>query len=357
MIGIVGANGEIGNLCIKFLKDYGINNIKAGIRNRNLLEENSNFSYDYIDLSNKESCISFAKNCDCVINCATANKEGIKNLVEAVELGKTKLVDLTYYRNIELPKVKNSLICHGVGVSPGLTEFLPKIITKHFDEVESLNLYYVTIDKFTYSSAKSYLEYLDSSNIYPMTEINEWKLQATSYNGEAISLKNLSVKLKQIPYMDNRSISICRNLGIKNAKFNICMPDGETYKLLMNPNFRKFDKSEKIRKLIIASRLDVQIFDSYCAMLVESKGQLRNNEVFHRFLIEEKSSANLTAIISVAVAVKILKNTYDVGIYEMANLEYSSKFLSLILDIDKKANIILENGENTLFKNSIGGEI
>lgn len=334
MIGIIGANGDVGNLCYKLLSNYGIKNIKIGFRNNKPLN-NSLRNSCYIDLLDKESCFKFVKNCDSIINCSYSDKKGIKNLLEAVEYYGGKLVDLTHYEDIELPEINKSLICHGVGVSPGLSEALPVIISQKFDYVTDLALYYVVCDKFSYSSAKSYLNYINGKNIYPMTEIKNRKLQVIDKQKIYPKFNMFAMNLNMISYMDFRTLQLSRKLGLKNASFSICMPEGETYRFLMSGKFRKAASENDIKKLIEASEKDTRNIDSNCCILLDIKGVLSNHILKKCMILKGDSSLEITSSVAVATAISLLNKNNTHGIFDMLSFGESNKILDIILSVNE----------------------
>ncbi|EMW5549958.1 hypothetical protein AAFB50_001985 [Enterococcus faecalis] len=356
-IGIIGVNGEIGKLCYKALKDYGITNIKAGVRDKELLKSSFDLNYEFIDLLDKDSCFCFAKKCDCIINCSSASKEGIYNIVESVELTKGMLVDLTYYENINLPKIKNSVICHGVGVSPGLTEAIPKILSKEFDEITTFKLYYIVMDTFSYSSAYAYLKYMNSDSIYPLTEIQDGKLVPSLYNNPLEIAEISDGKVRQITYMDDRVISICKELKILNSKFTICIPDGHTYKLLTSGKLKSGDIEEQALKLVNASILDRGNSEPYCCFLIDIEGVFDEMESNSCLSIRAESSLKLTALVSTAVSILMLKYDNEIGLYDMFHYKHIYKLLETIKEVDKGVYISMIRDKSIADLGPLEGEI
>lgn len=338
MIGIIGVNGEVGTLCYKLLVNSGLGGIIGGVRNKQLLNEDD-INYKYIDLMDKRSCFDFVKRCDFVINCATANHKGIYNLVEAVEFCGKILFDLTYYEGFKLPKVSNASIYHGIGLSPGLTEALPKIMLEKFDSIIHFDLYYVAMDIFSYSAAKSYLEYIESVDIYPMTEIKDGRLQAVSSNEKAIQFNIIQKELEKIPYMDSRSISTCERLGIENARYSICIPYGETYKFLMEREKYKKGLDYKIGKLVEASMIDRQLYPLDSFIIADINGVYEKKERKSCVVIKSSSSLKITVDVVISVLVLVKKTQLHCGIYDITDLNNLGTLLDIMSSIDPELYI------------------
>lgn len=335
MIGIIGANGKIGNLCYKLLADNGLGDIKTGVRNKNLLNNNSGIDYAYIDLLDKKSCIDFAKGCDCIINCASISEDGIYNLLEAVELTRGKLVDLTYYDYIDLPDIKNSTIYYGVGSSPGFTESLPLLMSQYFDNIKKWDLYYLSSGVFTHSSAREYVKYINSGNLIPMSRYVKGDIEMANIHNLEIEFPWFRNSIMSLPYIDNRLLETCNLIKPDEANFYICMYKGKVYELLSNQHGKsRLNLKEDIGQLIDLSVMDSKITGFQSDFYITVEGKKQSLPLIKSLIIRHHSPDKLTALISTAFALLLIKEKTKHGIYSMNDSDFLSKILIKMKSLD-----------------------
>lgn len=335
MIGIVGGKGEIGLECVNLLNDYEREPIKIGIRNSNAIVDEKNKLYEFIDIKNRKSCFEFAKDCDCIINCTNVRGSDIYNLIDAAGKYKAKFVDVNYHNSQEKIEIYNTTIYHGVGASPGLTEVLPKIIANKFEQITELKLYYTTVGRFTFSAAKEYLRYIESGEVYSATVLKNGDIIPCANDRPVISLPIGNEKWNTLPYIDERTVGICKQLNLENAGFYMCIQDGYTYEFLKNIWLKyKDDKDKTAQELVKASEIDCLHQETYSGFVLEAEGIIDQCKCNMNLIMKSPSASKLTALAVTATALLSLDSKEEFCVLDMSAVPFVDLLLDKMSEVD-----------------------
>ena len=165
-IGIVGGYGSVGLETAKSLLATTSYDVVVGGRNKEkndaIVEKmGSKVSSRVVDVYDQHSLDNFCHDCDIVINCAGPSRRVVDRVALAAIRQKAHYVDpadASLYNALgdkkEEIKQKGLTFVISAGMNPGLSEILPIYLTKsHFDSVRSLEYYFASQGKVTFSSA------------------------------------------------------------------------------------------------------------------------------------------------------------------------------------------------------------
>lgn len=357
MIGIIGATGDIGSECTKILNNYGLQSLKLGYREKEKIYKSKNV-FEFIDLDDISTCIEFVDGCDCIINCSEYSDSSIFNLIDIVNKNKCILIDLSYYNFYEKTIFGGGVIYHGVGSSPGLMEALPVIISKTFDKTLSFQIHYASNGEFTCNAAKEYLKYLNEEGFYSASILNSGNIEPYLEENKTITLPISREKWLPFPYIDKRTLKVCRQIEVENAIFYMCIKNGYVCKFLRNV---RADDKENInimaQKLADLSRLDNIDKKELCGFILEAIGIKDKNTIKANLILKSKSSTRLTALTAAAVSILALEHDNKSGVKDMSEFPWLNNLLDKMMEMDTTFYYRLSKGTNTVSDNIFEGEI
>lgn len=357
MIGIIGATGDIGLECTKILNDYGIKSLRLGYRKKEKIVKGRNV-FKFVDLEDINSCVEFIKGCDCIINCSEYSDSAIFNLIDAVNKNKCILIDLSYYDFYERITFEGGTIYHGVGSSPGLMESLPIIISKVFDKIHSFQIHYAAIGEFTYNAAKEYLRYLDADNFYATSILNSGNIEPYLEKNRTIMLPISRERWTLFPYIDKRTLKVCRQMDVGNAVFYMCMQDGYVYNFLKNIRSNSVvNINDMAQKLADLSYLDKIGKKEFCGFVLEAAGIKDENTIEANLIIKSTSPTRLTALTAAAVSLLALEYDNKFEIKDMSKFPWINNLLDKMMDMDTTFYYRLSERGNMILNNIFEGEI
>lgn len=357
MIGIIGATGDIGSECTKILNDYGIKDIKLGYRRKEKVCKSKN-TFAFIDLDDINTCVEFVDGCDCIINCSGYSDSSIFNLIDTVNKNKCILIDLSYYNFYEKSVFEGGTIYHGVGSSPGLIEALPVIISRVFDKTLSFQMYYASNGEFTYNAAKEYLRYLSEDGFYARSILNSGKIEPYLAGNKTITLPISSERWVPFPYIDKRTLKVCRQIGVENAIFYMCIKNGYVCNFLKNI---RSDNIENInvmaQKLVDLSNLDNIEKKEFGGFILEATGIKNKNTIDANMILKSISPTRLTALTVAAVSILALEHGNKTEIKDMSEFPLLNSLLDKMMEMDTTFYYKLMKGTNLKLNNIFEGEI
>lgn len=357
MIGIVGATGDIGLECAKILNDYGIQSLKLGYRKKEKIVKSKNI-FKFVNLEDINSCVEFIEGCDCIINCSRYSDSAIFNLIDTVNKNRCILIDLSYYDFYEKITFGGGTIYHGVGSSPGLMESLPIIISKIFDKTHSFQIYYASIGKFTCNAAKEYLRYLNEDSFYATSILNSGNIEPYLERNKTITLPISSEKWMLFPYIDKRTLKVCREIDVENAMFNMCINDGYIYNFLKNIRSNSVGNINKMaRKLVDISHLDNIGKTEFCGFVLEAIGIKDENMIEANLIIKSMSPTRLTALTAAAVSLLALEHDNKSEVKDMSEFPWLNNLLDKMMDMDSTFYYRSSKGTNIVLDNIFEGEV
>ena len=357
MIGIIGATGDIGSECTKILNDYGFQSLKLGYRRKERVYKSNNI-FKFIDLNDINTCVEFVKNCDCVINCSKYSDSSIFNLIDTVNKNKCILIDLSYYDFYEKTVFGGGTIYHGVGSSPGLMEALPIIISKIFDKILSFQIHYASNGEFTFNAAKEYLKYLNEDGFYATSILHSGNIEPYLEENKIITLPISGERLMSFPYIDKRSLKVCKQIDVGNAMFYMCIKDGYVYNFLKNIRFKNEGNINiAAQKLVDMSYLDNIQKKEFCGFILESIGIKDENTIKASLILKSKSPTRLTALTLAAISLIALEHNNKPEIKDMSEFPWLNKLLDKMMEMDTTFYYKLSKETDMILDNVFEGEI
>lgn len=336
MIGIIGAAGAIGKECTKLLNNYGIKPIKLGIRNNtDVYNKHVNIT-SFFDLEDDLS-FNFVDDCDVLINCSYCTEPTILNFINKLLGYKLKIIDLNYYKFKKPVNLEDNILFYGIGSSPGLMEYLPKFGASFFDRINNISIDYLTSGKFSYSAAKQYLEYLENDEFYPKTIFKDGELTSCTIENIEEKIKIFDNIWYKFPYMDTRTLKICKLINPNIANFNICIKDGVMKKYLENIKVDEVDLKEKAKKMACLSDVDCFKNDKTCGFILNVKGSYKEKNGELSVVLKSSTPERMTALTTVATTLLVQEHSYENesrNYFDMSDILINNSLLKKMKEID-----------------------
>lgn len=320
VIGIVGSSGKIGTLLSEILSEkYKVIGGQRHISENSL---NKNFTYNYLDIYDKNSLEDFCKRCSIVINCAGPSyviKDMVMNVcvsngVKYVDLSGDMLFEEKYQKFIN---DNNGECVVGSGFVAGMSAVMPLYYgNQYFDKVNEVKCFQGSRDCTSRNSitdiilssvsASGYAGcYYDNGKAVPETEICNDKQEVIGFP-EPVILK---------PYLSDEMKKAAETGNFNSLKWYNAIPDEEISEMAGS-----IFSAENTSSVTVNSPLVEKYLKTYNAiastrplwnvLAYEISGTKDGDSIYKRIICRIKSGYKVCAIVASVIAENMLKNSF-----------------------------------------------
>lgn len=320
VIGIVGSSGKIGALLSEILSEKY--KVIGGQRHAPETYTNKNFTYNHLDIYDKNSLESFCRKCSLVINCAGPSyviKDTVMNVcvlngVKYADLSGDMLFEEKYQKFID----DNDGECVvGSGFVAGMSAIMPLYYgSQYFDKVNEVKCFQGSRDCASRNSIIDIILssvsdsgyagcYYNNGKIIPETEICNDKQEVTGFPESVILKPYLSDEMKKAAEIGN----------FNSLKWYNAMPDMEIAEMAGNifsaentssvtANSPLVEKYLKVYNAIASTR------PLWNVLAYEISGTKNNENIYKRIICHIKSGYKVCAVVASVIAENMLASSF-----------------------------------------------
>lgn len=346
-IGILGCGGYIGKYVTEKLLRLGFCVRGAQRREIQNVETNSNFSFVSFDVKDKKKLDTFIQTCDVIVNCISPSHLYGKIVKDAVCKQNKIYIDPSDMIFENDKERRSEKIVASCGYIPGMSEFLPYIVSKqYFDEIDRGIIYQGGFDGCSAGAFVDMILGAGNKNLYGDTYILDGKITPLSVSLN-IKQKTPFTQEKVIfkPLINRDSIRLQRKMNSKEHYFFCTYDNKETLcffmRLLMEVT--KYDKTtaaNNIKRRLYERIKNDETFgkDTVGAYLFfELLGKKSNKEKVIVGKVFLKNVNRLCGNFLGEIVKEIVMNPHKIAVgfnygFEIPDESYSKKMLSELED-------------------------
>lgn len=231
-IGISGASGKIGSYICQYLSQFMPDvEIIGGTRNKSQFikefeNQNSNFSWRWLDLKVDESIFDFIDEIDMFVNAS-----GAKNLSRSIRkiiLEKMPLIEVgheSYFDSLNREETTNPFL-YGVGMAPGFTGLLSRAmidcLDKKNEKVNTRKLWYLVRESISHSAAE------DMADLFASKVTTN---HIATHENNAVSLPLFNNIVYPFQYYDAEAKAVDEIYNINSSETYMLREDGDLYNI------------------------------------------------------------------------------------------------------------------------------
>ena len=328
-VALIGACGEVGRVAAVQLAMHSGSVLRAGARNLNsaarLIDRirAPRAQPMRVDLYDEASLQRFCAECTIVVNCAGPSHLVSDRVARAARAAAEHYVDAAAdlelhdrVRALQFDATRRSALI-GAGMQPGLSEMLPRIITRDFDPGATLTVHAGGLDHMTDTAAEDYMQLLRSD----FGAINTIWLDgrpAALPSGTSRSAPPafFPAGATAVPFLSHDAARLAKRLCLRSLQWFTVFPGRHMYEALSLAQLRTGSLEPAAAGRILARAAELDLFGHQpCQLFVlELAGSLRG-EPRHRMLVcRGHSATELTGLMVARTVLEVLEGTTPTGV-------------------------------------------
>ncbi len=329
MIGILGGYGRVGLQAARTLKDCGDVSLRIGGRNPEkyrikLINEFPEAEWFEVDIENDDSLKNFITGCELIVNCVGPSHRIATKVMQMCLSNNCHLVESGEGRSIEKmhKPLHSSAVLYSAGALPGLSGLLPRWLANSFDKVTNLIAYTGGLDQFTLSGAEDYLYGIFDN---PKPSLSTGKDNYYNYlflnDKIKVSLPFFPNEVRLYPYFDTETEFVAQDLSLLSGEWYMAI-GGDHLSAALERISKEFyaDTKGTIKRLCLASELDVAGRQTYFNFLVQLEGFKQGKSLTRTLVLQTKGVSELTGSVAAVAGIALLKGELPFNVGPVAKI-------------------------------------
>lgn len=322
-VGLLGANGMVGQQAVAWLQQQGIS-LRLGVRHPkhyplDHLAESSHLQA--VDINDTLSLLHFCRGCRLVLNCAGPSAWLGLPVAEAAAMAKAHLVDAFggHWLAGQLQSVAapGLLQVTGAGVFPGISERLPQLLAEQsFDQLDSLLAAAGGLERCSQAGG---VDLIYSALVGYGSGAGQVRYQ----------LDGFPAGICAQPYRSEDFQQLAHELGCPQAQWYSVFSSAQVPETIGRA-VQKVSASSKLPSLQALERAAAKLIrvadyqlagrQPWYRMVVEVSGQCRGEPRRQRAMLRSRNSYGLSGLMAALTAVSVLGGEHLPGLYRARQL-------------------------------------